>query len=170
MLQSIYSKMIQNQQVTPIGDHWAALGFQNGNPALVFNESKGVLHAIHMFIFFCLNFELFSYAFELSRDSQYAFPFATVSVVATELTVEGLLAGRLSKLLNSSARGVFENTCQVYMAAMMKFRATWQRRSGKKRQIEPIMKEVRACIERSPGKLVAELQASEHFHDVSVVE
>jgi len=148
------------------GTHWQKLGFQNQDPAIVLNDTCGVLALLHLFLFFASNVELCKYAFILSSDHQNSFPFSDVSVAITNLVVESLLAGKLSWICNASGRGVFDCTCEIYVAALMHFCSCWRKRRSKRtdEDHQQVLKVVRAALNGKPAKLVGELTSLSDYN------
>jgi len=141
----------------PVGPHWQGMGFNGIDPAEELNASGGILAVVHMFFFFCRSTDVFTNLFQLSQETRYSFQFARVSLNITELVVESLLSGSLSKLCNASKRGVFDMTCEAYTAAFLNLAEVWQQPNKRKMGAGDVLREVRIALDKNPTKFISKM-------------
>lgn len=158
MLRTAYLKLSRNKTCPSIGRHWEVLGFQHTDPRTDLNRSGGVLNVLHFFFFFSHYFDILKAAYLLAQDGEQNFPLACVSINLTRMTIECLLAGRLSRLCNRDQKGVVHTTCEVYAGALFHFYSRWRTQKRTIQDSEVTFKEVRYLLERQPQKLLQGLE------------
>lgn len=154
MLRTAYTKLTRNKVCPMIGKHWEVLGFQHTDPRTDINRSGRLLNVLHFFFFFSHHFDILKSAYLLAQDTEQNFPLGCVCINLTKMVVETLIDGRLSRLCNSSEKGVFDTTCRVFSGALFHFYYRWKSQKRTIRDTELTFKEVRALLEKSPKKLI----------------
>ena len=93
--------------------------------------------------------------YRLSRGER-DFPFMTVSITMTQLALQALRSGALTRLANSSKQvyetfHCFHHACYLYMFS------AWQKRSLSIHDFGFLKKELATLVHRKPGRLMREL-------------
>ena len=159
-LQTIYQKLMGSAlNCRRYGPHWQDIGFPGVDPAENLREVGffGIMQLIYLLDrSLPLTLEMFTY----SREGTYQFPFAIVSINLTQIALNSLRDGCLTKLCNKHDQ-VFITLNEYYMAMFHRFFLLWksQRQSSSSSQMGPVIRDVEGYAKRHPKNVIADLLA-----------
>ena len=157
MLMAIYCNLTGDATWPPrFGSHWEVIGFQGNDPATDL-RGAGMLALLQAVHFHKSYPKLEAAIYRLSRGER-DFPFMTVSITMTQLALQALRSGALTRLANSSKQvyetfHCFHHACYLYMFS------AWQKRSLSIHDFGFLKKELATLVHRKPRQLMRELEA-----------
>ena len=162
MLMTIYCTLTGDATWPPrYGAHWEVVGFQGNDPATDL-RGAGMLALLQVLHFQKTAPTLLAAIYRLSRGER-DFPFMTVSITMTQLSLQALRSGALTRLANrSEVKGgeplyetvhAFHHACYLYMYQ------AWQQRGLSIVDFGSLKKELAQIIHRKPATLMRALHA-----------
>ena len=162
MLMAIYCTLTGDATWPPrYGAHWEVVGFQGNDPATDL-RGVGMLALLQVLHFQKTQPKLLASIYRLSRGER-DFPFMTVSITMTQLSLQALRSGALTRLANrSEAKGgehVYETVHAFHHACYLYMYTAWQQRGLSIVDFGFLKKEIAQIIHRKPAMLMRALDA-----------
>ena len=156
VLNGVYRAITKEDMLPPrYGPRWEPIGFQGDDPATDLRGAGmlGLLSPLHMAM---KRPRLLKELYALSKGGA-DFPLMVVSINFTQVSMQALRAGALTKEANRTknldeAFHAFHAACCVHMATQ------WRTRGLGIADFGPLKKEIEGLAMRKPGKLLAELK------------
>ena len=140
------------------GEHWDVIGFQGQDPATDL-RGAGVLSLLQALHFAGKRPELMRAIFKLASDKSDGrdFPFMTVSINMTHVTIQALRSGWLHGRIAKS-RAAYDVVHSFYEACFLHLYRAWRRNGYTIRDFDAAKKEVQAAARKKPGWLLDQLE------------
>ena len=162
MLMAIYCTLTGDATWPPrYGTHWEVVGFQGNDPATDL-RGVGMLALLQVLHFQKTQPKLLAAIYRLSRGER-DFPFMTVSISMTQLSLQALRSGALTRLANrSEVKGgeqVYETVHAFHHACYLYMYTAWQQRGLSIVDFGFLKKEIAQITHRKPAMLMRALHA-----------
>ena len=139
------------------GSHWEVIGFQGNDPATDL-RGAGMLALLQALHFQSKQSKLMQAIYQLSQKGGADFPFMTVSITMTQLALQALRAGALTRHSNQR-RQVDDVMHEFHHACYYHMYVAWRQRSLTIRDFGFLKKEMEGLVVRKPGMLLAAYRA-----------
>ena len=157
ILMSVYRVITREETLPPrFGPRWETVGFQGDDPATDLRGS-GMLSLIQALHMAAKRPKLLQDIFKLSKGGA-DFPMMTVSINFTQVAMQALRGGVLTKEANST-KALLEAFHAMHAACFLYFIKEWKRRGLGIADFGFLKKEIETLAQKKPAKLLASLKA-----------
>lgn len=161
MLMSIHKAITKSETLPPrFGPQWEVIGFQGNDPATDL-RGAGILALLQVQHLAWKRPKLLGEIFALSKSGT-SFPMMTVSINLTQVALQAMRGGALTKEANKASRTRIEQMYEAFhamhAACFLHMVQQWRRRGLGIADFGFLRKEIEALAVRKPAKLLAALK------------